>query len=293
MFNPSLMKKEGGKFTGSIDSFDRSWKYRKEALYNHWTNGFPKNQIQLAFRKHWELFNELIKTEGRKCLEVGCGRGSISSYFSDNGYDCTLLDSSESVLDIARKIFNANGQNASFVCGDTNALPFNEKSFDVVVSIGLLEHFEDVKKPVSEHIRVLRPGGIFLGYIVPGRTDNVQKYFGPLNKVIRGIYMFAKGAKEEVKKEEIYRNGYDSSEYVKSLQNLPVEDIRVMGVYPLPMISHSAEFPFSLMSPPLEYLLTLLFSMVLLIRRLIYRRNPWLCEEKWGQAFLVYCRKAV
>ena len=44
---------------GSIESFDLNWKKRPETNYNHWTSGSPKNQIQLAFSQHFDLFKTL------------------------------------------------------------------------------------------------------------------------------------------------------------------------------------------------------------------------------------------
>ena len=89
-------KKIKNKITGDKESFIKSWQGRKEGLYNHWTRDEPKNQIQLAFREHWKVFQELLKNKlfnkGKRCLEVGCGRGTASAYFSDAGYNCTLLD---------------------------------------------------------------------------------------------------------------------------------------------------------------------------------------------------------
>ena len=67
---------------GSIESFESNWNNQKETLYTHWTrDDIPNNQIQLAFREHYRLFNKLIfePKEYLKTLEVGCGRGSLSS----------------------------------------------------------------------------------------------------------------------------------------------------------------------------------------------------------------------
>ena len=51
--------------------------------------------------------------------------------------------------------------------GNALQLPFDEGNFDIVFSIGLLEHFDDINKPISEQIRVLSNGGLWIGYIVP------------------------------------------------------------------------------------------------------------------------------
>ena len=71
------------KKKGDIKSFKNSWSKRPESYYNHWVKNEPNNQIQLAFRMHWSLFNEIIEKEMKTqkrldVLEVGCGRGSLS-----------------------------------------------------------------------------------------------------------------------------------------------------------------------------------------------------------------------
>ena len=142
------------KRKGDIKSFDDNWKKRPESNYNHWVKLDPKNQIQLAFRMHWLLFNEIIekeiKTPSRlNVLEVGCGRGSLSSYFAENGHNCDLLDISEKAIDIAKTVFKSNDHKANFHIGDAENLNFDNEVFDVVFSIGLLEHFSNPKKTIN------------------------------------------------------------------------------------------------------------------------------------------------
>ena len=49
-----------------------------------------------------------------------------------------------------------------FVKGDSEALPFDENSFDAItVSFGI-RNFENLEKGLSEIYRVLKPGGIFV-----------------------------------------------------------------------------------------------------------------------------------
>jgi len=285
------------QIAGDKESFDQNWRTRSEAQYNHWTKGLPNNQIQLAFRSHWEVFQELIGEKATtlgSVLEVGCGRGSLSSYFADDGWDCTLLDYSSSVLDTAERIFRNNGHNAKFVPGDANSLPFADNSYDVTCSIGLLEHFEDVHPVISEQLRVLKPGGWFLGYVVPERPDNLQRYFNWINTVLRSISrLFSGSGRRQVEKQDIFRSDHDSKHYVAEMAGLKYENLTIFGMYSMPMISHSPEFPFSLLPKPIEWCLTRIFSGVIAIRRLLTGRHGWVCDERMGQAFLLAFRKPI
>lgn len=278
---------------GSRDTFDQNWRKRLEASYNHWTPAAPVNQIQLAFRQHWLLFEELIGAQaGGKCLEIGCGRGSISSYFASHNYDCTLMDISPSVLRIATGIFSTSGHSARFVCGDALQVPFQNDAFDVVVSIGLLEHFENVEAVLKEQVRIARGGGTVLCYIVPERPDNVQKYFNWLNKGLKAlVFLFRGSSKAVAAKADIYRSSYSPEIYLKALQEEPVQDVQILGMYPLPMVSHSPEFPFTLLPKALEKALTAAFTLVLAVRKMLFKRNPWICSPSFGQAFLLVFRK--
>lgn len=280
-------------FSGDKKAFIDNWAVRREKFYNHWTKDRPANQIQLAFRNHWLVFQELMRGENyQSCLEVGCGRGSISSYFAYNGFDCTLIDYSASVLETARNIFAVNGHKAKFIQGDALDMPFEDNSFDVVVSIGLLEHFQDIQKPLLEQYRVLKPGGMFLGYIVPQQHFNVQYYFNWINKILAFLTgIFEKEKKVSVPKTGIYRSDYNSKYYLSIIQPLRVKDLRTLGFYPLPMISYSPEFPFSLLPYTFEKVLTRIFEVILIMRRALYRQNSWICSEKFGQAFLITFKK--
>lgn len=275
---------------GGIDSFEKSWQERKEAYYTHWTRTEPCNQIQLAFRNHWSLLNELMKNphfkHGERVLEVGCGRGSLSCYFSDAGYDCTLLDISQSALDAARRIFEANNLKGTFVVGDTNHLTFHDKSFQIVFSIGLLEHFEDIEQPIKEQIRVLNDGGLFFGYVVPKYSDNIQKEYEWVNELLNGYAQFFGECTE--KKQDVYRSDAGSERYVSILKECDLKGVEASGTYPLPMISHSPEFPFTLMPEQSEKALVRHLKKLLEENGRRTDKHPWLCEEGYGQAFVVW-----
>ena len=275
---------------GDSVSFDETWQKRREAYYAHWTQDEPQNQIQLAFRNHWSLFNELMKSphfnQGKRTLEVGCGRGSLSCYFSDAGYDCTLLDISESIIDVARKIFEANNLKAAFKVGDAIALPFEDKSFDIVFSIGLLEHFEDIEPPIREQIRVLDNGGLLIGYVVPKYTDSIQKDFEWINEILKGYVQELDS--EGVEKKEVFRSDTASEQYISILEKYGLRDIHASGVYPIPMISHSIEFPFTLMPEQSEKALVRHLTKMLEENGKRTGKHPWLCEEGFGQAFIIW-----
>lgn len=186
-----------------------------------------------------------------------------------------------------KKFFRINKLKAKFKTGDAINIPFNDNSFDIIVSIGLLEHFEDIKALIKEQIRVLDKGGIFLGYVVPKYRNNVQKDYNWINDILKG---YLSGSKKTIQpqKEELYRTDYDSKKYIKIMEKNGLYDIHASGIYPLPMISHSINFPFTLMPEKSEKVLLAHFKKILEEKKKNPDINPWLCEEGYGQALLIW-----
>jgi len=104
---------------------------------------------------------------GGRSLEVGCGSARMSAMLAAQGYETVCLDFSDTALVSARRNYETVGAAGVLTQGDAYHLPYRDGSFDVVLSAGLLEHFEEPQPIVDEMVRVLRPGGIFYSDIVP------------------------------------------------------------------------------------------------------------------------------
>lgn len=92
-------------------------------------------------------------------LEIGCGTGHWTNFFSENGFKLKCIDYSPKMLE---KAINKNIPNAEFSIGNASNLEFAAESFDSVFSITCLEFVADRAKAFSEIYRVLKPKGILL-----------------------------------------------------------------------------------------------------------------------------------
>ncbi len=113
-----------------------------------------------------------------KLLEVPVGTGVLTMpvYRELPKADVTCLDYSTDMMDAAWKRVRTFGiSNVTFMQGDVGELPFEDESFDVVLSLNGFHAFPDKEAAYRETYRVLKKGGTFTGcfYIKGGckRTD--------------------------------------------------------------------------------------------------------------------------
>ena len=99
--------------------------------------------------------------EGLDVLDLGCGGGFLSEALVTRGARVTGIDPAARAVESARVHAEDGGLDIRYDVGVGEALPYPDASFDVVVSVDVLEHVESVPKVLAETARVLRPGGLF------------------------------------------------------------------------------------------------------------------------------------
>jgi SAM-dependent methyltransferase len=106
----------------------------------------------------WDGILDLVRKRiGRgRLLEAGCGLGRYALHIESAGGDVIGIDFVHEPL---RRI-RAHRASARLAVADLSHLPFAPQSFDTILCLGLLEHFESGSDaPLAELAAVLRPGG--------------------------------------------------------------------------------------------------------------------------------------
>jgi SAM-dependent methyltransferase len=194
---------------GSVEDFERDW---REALATRDPRWFiypsPMRPEQTAFFE-WVKAGQVLAVlrslgvVGGRALEYGCGAAGMSIFLKERGYDAVGVDLSVAALQVARQnddLHRRRGAPLMLVAADSLRLPFADGQFDVVMSYGLLEHFESAPlgRLLDEVVRVLRPGGVFIADIVPAGWN--ARYLGTLlNFLGSATYNLARGRPAEVR----------------------------------------------------------------------------------------------
>lgn len=138
----------------------------------HWDNYWNSFELpveiklskdNLLLNEELKLFEKFLPKKKLSILEIGGAPGQYLVYMHKQfGYDVSCLDYSDigcektrenfKLLDIPVTVYEKD------LFGDLSDVP----TFDVVFSMGLIEHFDDVSGVIQKHLDLLKPGGILL-----------------------------------------------------------------------------------------------------------------------------------
>lgn len=120
----------------------------------------PSRRYEKCFLDLFERFFE--KDPSMKVFEAGCAPGAWLSYFARRfGYQPAGCDTSPRGVELTKENFRLNG-----VAGEVAQCDFldapGDGAFDVVLSLGFIEHFTDPGPVLDKHLRLLKPGGVLV-----------------------------------------------------------------------------------------------------------------------------------
>ena len=96
---------------------------------------------------------------GQRVLDVAAGTGNASIPAALTGADVVASDLTPELLDVGRQRAEAQGVELDWVTADAERLPFEDASFDVVISAIGVMFAPYHQKAADELVRVCRPGG--------------------------------------------------------------------------------------------------------------------------------------
>lgn len=139
--------------------------------FNEQANSYLTSAVHAGGEDLQALQKYLNNHQNAKVLDLGCGAGHISFNVADKVESVTAFDLSDSMLEVVASTAKERGlNNISTMKGNVESLPFENQTFDLVISRYSAHHWHDVEQALREVRRVLKPGGraIFIDVVSPG-----------------------------------------------------------------------------------------------------------------------------
>ncbi len=106
------------------------------------------------------IYDYLKNKEYESLLDIGCGTGYLIDMLSkEHEAEYIGLDLSSEMVNYAN---SKNINNAKFLEGRSDMLPFEDDTFDIVTCSQSFHHYPETDKPLQEAFRVLKKGGLYI-----------------------------------------------------------------------------------------------------------------------------------
>ena len=127
-----------------------------------------------------EFLGRLAVAPGTRMLDVACGAGQIAIPAARAGVRVTGIDIASNLIEQARERAAAEGVDAQFDEGDAEMLPYEDASFDLVVSLIGAMFAPRPDRVAAELLRVCRPGGriVMANWTPEGHIGQMFKVIG-------------------------------------------------------------------------------------------------------------------
>lgn len=151
---------------------------------DYWDTSYKNNIFQrlwyyLRFRALRRITKDINASSN--VLDIGCGSGFSIEKIVPESFNVYGIDINEELIAYAKK----TRPNYHFQTGDAENLPFEDKFFDAVFYLDVIEHLKNPALSLKEAYRVLKPEGMVIILVV--------KEHHPIFKIIWWLWRKTKG----------------------------------------------------------------------------------------------------
>lgn len=140
----------------------------KEYWLKRWANIPPDAAMENVDVYPLKYSEMVIRDDGGKILEAGCGAGRILRYYHNRHFNIVGID----FINVAVDKLKAMDPTLQVEAGDITKLQFKDQEFKYVLAFGLYHNLEhDLDLAIAETYRVTERGGVVCASF---RADNIQ-----------------------------------------------------------------------------------------------------------------------
>lgn len=206
----------------------------KWAQFHAQSRSYPRWPLEAMVKL---VFGKYLKTPIRRpasVLDVGCGFGNNLLPFLELGIACSGVELTSTQVEGATRILKERGHSADIRVGTNTSVPFDDGSFDLLLSLNVLHYEKDetgIHGALVEYRRVMRPGGAAVIFTV-GPEHTIFKNAEPLgeNRYRIANYDFRDGEQyfyfSDLEDLKVYVSAtFDLSEYARVTERYPTMDL--------------------------------------------------------------------
>ena len=114
-------------------------------------------------KEYFDIVDETMVNKDSYMIDIGCGSGRWTDYFTDKAGFIEAIDPSEAVL-VADNMLGKN-KNVRVTKASVDTIPWPDETFDFGMSIGVLHHIPDTRQALIDCVKKIKIGGHFYVYL--------------------------------------------------------------------------------------------------------------------------------
>lgn len=153
-----LFKKSSKRYNSKI--YEEKIKKQSIKTFNFLSKKYDTSLSGYNPRKNYKLIIDKIKLgKNDVLLDVGCGTGEILNTLANKYKSAKLygLDISPEMINVAKR--KNKSKKINYICGDSEKIPFEDNTFDILITSESFHHYPNSREVLKEFKRVIKPNG--------------------------------------------------------------------------------------------------------------------------------------